>query len=105
MELEEKVAAALSQACAEEGVCPEVPPGVKHARYLHRDDGKHAVLTCLWEDGAISSCTMEEKEVKCCHTEKDGGEEAYFAWVAHLAGVGYKEVPVETEGKPNEALV
>lgn len=92
----------LNQSCKEVGVCPTVTeemPGVKHARLMHRDDGKHAVLTCLWEDGAISSCSFEDNEVKCCHTEKDGGSEAYFAWCAHLAGVGYKEQPIKTEKK------
>jgi len=89
----------LNQSCQELGVCPpsELMPGVKHVRFMHRDDGKHAVLTCLWADNSITSCSFEDKEVKCCETEKDGGEKAYWAWVAHLAGVGYKEQPIETE--------
>lgn len=85
-------------------------PGVKHARYMHRDDAKHTVLVAIWEDGSVTSCTFEsdtEKEVQCCYTTEPGQEEAGWAWVAHLAGVGYKERHIEVEGEkaPQEPLL
>ncbi len=103
--LEDKVTRSLSRICEQVGVCEgELPvitaPGVEHARYMHRDDGQHPVLVVLWGDGAISSCAFESdtvKEVSCCHTEINGGSEAFWAWVAHLSGVGYKAVPLEAD--------
>ena len=73
--------------------------GVKYARRMHRDDGKYPVLAVLWEDGAISSLAFKDADVVCEHTEMSGGQDAYFAWIAHLAAKGYKEVPIEVESE------
>jgi len=84
----------LNKVCMESGICGV---GVQYARRMHRDDGLSPVLTVLWQDGAITSVAFKDKDVMCEHTEKDGGNEAYWAWIAHLAGVGYHEVPLEVE--------
>ena len=94
--------ALLNRGCREAGVCGEAvleTPGVKHARLMHRDDGKFPVLVALWSDGAITSCVLDEKGEQCCHTEAKGDEESFFAWVAHLSSpeVGYKEQSIEVE--------
>lgn len=73
--------------------------GVKHARRMHRDDGKFPVVAVLWEDGAITSLAYESADVVCEYTEMNGGQEAYWAWIAHLAAKGYKEVPIEVESE------
>lgn len=64
---------------------------------MHRDDGKYPVLAVLWDDGAITSVAVKDNEMMCEHTEKDGGNEAYWAWIAHLSAAGYYEVPLEVE--------
>lgn len=75
-------------------------PGIKDATLMHQDNGL-AVLTCVYDDGVISSCSgrIENKEFKpeSCYSSEPGQEGAYFPWIAHLAAVGYKEqhIPVE----------
>jgi hypothetical protein len=76
--------------------------GIKYARRMHRDDGEYPVVAVLWEDGAISSIAFKDKDIACEHTEMNGSQEAYFAWIAHLATKGYKEVPIEVEGEVTE---
>jgi len=90
--------AKLNKVCREVGVCPNgtaaviKTPGVKYARIMQKEGQK--VLAFLWEDDSISSCAFDHG-VQCCHTEIDGGSEAYWAWIAHLASKGYKETPIE----------
>jgi hypothetical protein len=79
----------------ESGVCQDV--AIRYARKMHRDDGLYPVLAVLWQDGAITSVAFKDKDTMCEHTEQDGGNEAYWAWVAFLASKGYKEVPLEVE--------
>jgi hypothetical protein len=96
-----KALAVLNQGCQETGVCqaPVLPPGVREARLMHRDDGKDPVLVCLWVDGAVSSCVMQDEDRQCCHSEAQGGEEVFEAWCAHLSSpeVGYHEEKMEVE--------
>ena len=90
----------LNQACREEGVCESEALRIKHARLMHQDKGL-AVLTCVYDDGVISSCSgkIEDGKFKseCCYSSEPGQEEAFFPWVAHLAAVGYKERDIEVE--------
>jgi hypothetical protein len=82
----------------EEQVLPDKALGVKYARLMQLDGHPVKVLACLWEDGAITSCAFDSRRsVECCHSETDGGQGAYFAWIAHLAAMGYKEMPIEVE--------
>lgn len=72
--------------------------GVKYARMMQRDGQPVKVLAFLWEDGSITSCAFDSKNsVQCCHSEMKGGNEGYWAWIAHLASKGYKEMPLEAD--------
>lgn len=102
----------LNKVCQELGVCPtelkEAPiieaPGVKHARLMHQDNGL-AVLTAVYSDGVITSCSGKIKDGKFesdeCYSSETGQEGSYFPWLAHLAAVGYKEQHIEVGEKPS----
>jgi len=76
-------------------------PGIKYARLMRYDSNNVAVLTCVYNDGVISSCSGKIKDGKfepeLCYSSEPGQDGAFFPWVAHLAAVGYKEQPIEVE--------
>lgn len=77
--------------------------GVKYARMMQKDGHPVKVLAFLWKDGSITSCAFDSKNsVECCHSEMNGGPDAYFTWIAHLASKGYKEMPIEVENEVTE---
>lgn len=73
--------------------------GIKHARKLWKPGEKRYILAVLWDDDMITSCVYEGSERQCCHTEANGGEEAYFSFIAHLCSpeVGFREERIEVE--------
>jgi hypothetical protein len=80
--------------------------GVKHARLMEKDGHPVKVLAFLWEDGSITSCAFDSKKsVECCHSEMNGGPDAYFAWIAHLSSKGYKEKSIEVENEVKKASI
>lgn len=95
---------ALNKVCHEVGVC-DSEPGIKHAAELFKDGAKRVVRVACWSDGKVTSCVVEKevngktKREMCCYTAESGGDELYFAWVAHLCSnqVGYKEKRVEVD--------
>lgn len=99
----------LNQACQEAGVCEGEAllsaPGIKHAAELWKDGSPKRIRVACWADGSVTSCVAEvgedgkTKEKLCCFTAKDGGEDLYFAWQAHLTSpeVGYKLKSIEVE--------
>lgn len=77
-------------------------PGIKHARLMVNNPTGLAVLTAVFSDGVISSCSGKIKDgefkPELCYSSEAGQEGAFFPWIAHLSAVGYKEQHIPTGG-------